>query len=133
MAEIELSRREAADGELPPVCIYCGTPATAYRKKIFSGTSPFTRFWFHRPRAALPVCARHKPYSLRRSLLLLPVLAAFLAGLALLAQLTGKGLVPEPLAALVPFKGVLVGLVFVLFFALLGTILFVFYTDIRCT
>lgn len=65
MAEIELNRREAANGELPPVCIYCGVPAIAYRRKIFSGTTLFTRFWFHRPRAVLPVCARHRLYSLR--------------------------------------------------------------------
>jgi hypothetical protein len=136
MAEIELDRREVADGELPPVCIYCGAPATSYRTKVFRGTTPFTRFsrfWSYCPRAALPVCARHRSYTLRRNLLLFPALAAFLAGLALLAAVARKGPVPEPLASLQPYTGLLVGLVIGLFLALVGLRVFLFYTDIRCT
>jgi hypothetical protein len=136
MAEIELNRREAADGDLPPVCAYCGALADGYRTKVFRGTTPFTRFsrfWSYCPRVALPVCARHRPYTLRRNLLLFPALAALLAGLALLAAVTRGGPLPGPLASLRPYTGVLTGLVVALFFALVGLRVFLFYTDIRCT
>ena len=58
MAEIELNRHEAADGDLPPVCAYCGAPAGGYRTKVFRGTTPFTRFsrFWCTPQ-------RHTPYS----------------------------------------------------------------------
>jgi hypothetical protein len=135
MAEIELDRRDAADGELPPVCIYCGAPAVAYRTKVFRGTTPltrFSRFWSYLPRAALPVCARHRSYTLRRNLLLFPALAAFLGGLALLAAVHRAGPGPGPLASLQPYTALLVALVVALFFAMVGLRFFLFYTDIRC-
>ena len=136
MAEIELDRREAADGDLPPVCVYCGAPAGGYRTKVFRGTTPFTRFsrfWYRCPRVALPVCGRHRPFTLRRNLLLFPALAAFLAGLALLAAVSRGGPLPGPLASLQSYTGVLTGLVIALFLALVGLRIILFYTDIRCT
>jgi hypothetical protein len=35
MATIRLGRYEARQGDLPPVCIRCGTVASVYRKKVF--------------------------------------------------------------------------------------------------
>ncbi len=132
MAEIELDRRQAAAGRLPRVCVYCGARADGYRTKLFYGTAPYKRFLFHRPRVALPVCAAHRGFTLRRSLLLVPPLVLFIAALALVSALSGKGGVAEALAPLVPLRGVFIALALLLFGLLLGTILFVFYGDVRC-
>jgi hypothetical protein len=52
MATIRLGRYEARQGNLPPVCIRCGTAAGVYRKKVFY----FSPWWIYLgiPLAFLP-------------------------------------------------------------------------------
>ena len=41
MAKVKLGRREAEDGDLPPVCMRCGAVATEWKTKKFSWYPPW--------------------------------------------------------------------------------------------
>src|SRR5258707_9669465 len=75
MAQIRLSRYEAEEGMLPPICVRCGAPATRYKGVGFSTLAD----WFYllvlfilwplavlavllrqRVRFLLPVCDGHR-------------------------------------------------------------------------
>ncbi len=60
MAEVELFRAAGRAGELPQVCMYCGSPAVTKRQKVFIGTTPITMFMGAGiPRVKLPICEHH--------------------------------------------------------------------------
>ncbi len=75
MATIRLGRYEAREGNLPPVCIRCGTAASVYRKKVFV-YSPWwiylgiplgfwtffilAWYWSKAARVRVPLCPLHR-------------------------------------------------------------------------
>ncbi len=133
MASIELDRQQAKAGHLPPVCIYCGAPATAYRMKHFTGSTPVTIFvggGF--ARARIPVCLSHRWHSFKRGAVALGFFAIMFALAILLSNLDAKPRPPEWLAPLKPWKGVFVTIVLVSLLGMIVARFYGFYTDIRC-
>jgi hypothetical protein len=94
MASIELTRREAEDGDLPNVCMRCGEPATVRKRRLFVSHPLWIYvllpFWFvpyaivaailtQRVRCYSHFCPRHKNHWLTRALIIwggFPVLLA---------------------------------------------------------
>src|SRR5262249_13798383 len=101
MALVQLGRYEAEEGELPPVCITCGRPATAYRTPRFSW-GPFwccvfllLTFWPYllvapfltvRMRILLPFCNQHRGFWSRLSV-------RFLGSVFMVVLTIGVGLI----------------------------------------
>ncbi len=94
MAEVRIGRSEATQGRLPPVCIRCGKPASAWVRKLFD----FQPNWMsrlampgvtllaglvlrEREQIIIPFCERHKNHWLVHrlwmggSLVLIPLFA----------------------------------------------------------
>jgi hypothetical protein len=77
MAQAEIGYLEAAQGDLPDICLCCGKPATVRKEKTLS-TLPFGMPFLLIPGAIIwggkiaiqaPLCTRHKNYFLNRLLL----------------------------------------------------------------
>src|SRR5947209_1053947 len=66
MTTVTLGVAEAELGQLPPVCLRCGAPATHWREHTFprKGSSQ-TRLW-----VMMPLCAAHRYHWLIRYLLI---------------------------------------------------------------
>jgi len=86
MADVTLGRYEAEEGMLPPVCIRCGAPATAFKTVNFSHQPDWTFFLLlitvwpfalaglcfrKRMRSLLPVCEAHRKHWFRHRVLLI--------------------------------------------------------------
>src|SRR5438874_1356496 len=84
MAQVKLGRFEAEEGELPPLCLRCGAPATGFKSLQFSSYPDWSylllllTFWpfliaapllRQRMRVLAPLCPTHRKYWLRRRLL----------------------------------------------------------------
>jgi hypothetical protein len=98
MASIQLSRYEAEEGELPNVCMCCGTVATERKRRVFishplwvylllpMGYLPYVvvaAVLTQRTRCYTLFCSRHKNYWRNRTLLIwgaLPVILALIIG-----------------------------------------------------
>jgi hypothetical protein len=98
MASIQLTRREAEDGDLPNVCMSCGEPATVRKRRLFVshpvwvylllpfGYLPYVivaAVLTERVRCYTHFCPRHKNHWLMRALIIwgaFPVLIALIAG-----------------------------------------------------
>ncbi len=86
MSQLRISRYEAEEGMLPPLCVCCGAPATQYQAASFPSLPPWMYYlalivvWpaalvaslmRQRVRFALPVCRAHRfHWSWRRTALL---------------------------------------------------------------
>src|SRR5262245_40258178 len=114
MAEVRLGRLEAEEGELPPLCLRCGAPATMYNARRLAWQPGWVvvlfalTFWpllvmslliRKRMRLLAPFCHAHRNYWRRRFLIAATVyggLAGFvMAGFMLLvvAQADGRTVV----------------------------------------
>jgi hypothetical protein len=84
MPEIRLGRYEAEEGELPPLCLRCGAPATVFKARLLSWQPAWTyvvfglAFWpivlatlvlRKRMRLLAPFCRKHRNYWQRQRLL----------------------------------------------------------------
>ncbi|HLN31218.1 MAG TPA: hypothetical protein VK395_25985 [Gemmataceae bacterium] len=93
MPDVTLGRYEAEEGMLPPVCICCGAPATAFKAVNFSHQPDWTFFLLliavwpfalaalcfrKRMRALLPICEAHGNYWFRRRVLFILCLVLLL-------------------------------------------------------
>jgi hypothetical protein len=116
MAQIRLGRYEAEEGELPPLCLRCGAPATLFKAKLLSWQPPWTyivfglTFWpllaltailRKRMRLLAPFCAAHRNHWQRRRLLSWSVISGllilFLLGILLAIRLELENIrVPSP-------------------------------------
>jgi hypothetical protein len=134
MASVQLDRDAAKSGDLPDVCVYCGAPATALQRRVFSGRTPFTiTVGGGMPRARLPVCDRHRAHTLKRRLAQIG-LAGLLVALAILLSLVdAKGGAPDWIADVKPYRGALILSMLAVFAALIVVRFVAFYTDVRLT
>jgi hypothetical protein len=102
MADIKLGRYEAEEGQLPPVCICCGAPATQYQAQTLAWQPVWSYFVFgltvwpllflalllrKRMRVLLPLCDAHRSslrWQRRVAQVLMVVLLGVLVGGAIL-------------------------------------------------
>jgi hypothetical protein len=74
MAQVWLSRRDCAEGTLPPLCLKCGRPATECVAKELAGTllwaAPLAwlraRWGGQSAKLRVPMCRKHREYWQRR-------------------------------------------------------------------
>src|SRR5690242_4942118 len=110
MAEVRLGRLEAEEGELPPLCLRCGAPATMYNSRRLAWQPGWVvvlfalTFWplllmslliRKRMRLRAPFCDAHGNYWRRRFLIAAIVYGGLaglvIAGLSLLAAAQADG------------------------------------------
>jgi hypothetical protein len=133
VAEVMLDRQMAKAGQLPPVCVYSGRPATGVRQKVFVGSTPFTVFAGGGvPRAKLPISDEYRGFAWRRRAIVGLLLALTFGGVYVLAEI-GTPAKPGPWAQWMPRKGPLTLAVLGLFATTVIGHTWFFYTDVRCT
>jgi hypothetical protein len=140
MAQIQLGRYEAEEGELPTLCLRCGAPATLFKAKRFAWHPSWVYFLIpvaalpffvaaalltRRMRVLAPLCNAHKNHWVRRELFfaggLLGLLVLLIAAVAVLVEtggLTGRW----PGLLCVGWLGVLAAWIGVVFLTQLGAI-----------
>ena len=90
MAQVRLGRLEAEEGELPPLCLRCGKPASLYRARYFGWQPGYTYLTVfltilpfflitlltrRRMRVLAPWCPAHRRYGLLRMVLFASMLS----------------------------------------------------------
>jgi hypothetical protein len=132
MAEINLYRVDAKAGQLPEVCVYSGQPATHWQRRMFLGSTPFTIFGGRGiPDALLPISERFQGRALRRNIVRLVMLLAFVGCVVVLARM-GTPNNPGPWAAWMEQKAALSAAALGLFAGTVVLHCYFYYTDVRC-
>jgi hypothetical protein len=123
MAEVELTRYEAEQGELPAVCVKCGEPMLLQKRKTFTWSPPWlimllffglplfflvASFVTHRMKVKLPYCEKHVRAAARRGWLVL----GGIFGVLLLIVTSALAIAPE--SPLHPLLGYVCGATVVL-------------------
>ena len=132
MADVTLDRTAAKQGQLPPVCVHSGRPATTVRRKVFTGSTPFTFYAGGGiPQAKLPIADEYRGFALRRRIIIGLLMAVTFAGIFVLSEI-GTPAKPGPWAAWMQYKGPLTPVVVGIFFLAVIVYVWFFYTDVRC-
>jgi uncharacterized integral membrane protein len=132
MADVTLYRDDLKAGQLPEACVYSGRPATAWQRRLFLGSTPFTIYAGRGlPEARLPVSDAYRGRPLRRNITRVVLLLIFIAVVAVLAQI-GTPAKPGSLAGWMEYKTPLSVIALGLFVTTVLVHCWFYYADVRC-